>query len=107
VGRFEEAEQALEAALSPRRDLADTAGESHVLRCLGLLRWHQDRYTDAFARHQQAKCLDLSAATSLARLRQRQDKRQDAHDLLAPVYDRFTEWFDTKDLQEASDCWHS
>ncbi len=28
-------------------------------------------------------------------------RRQDAHDLLAPVYDRFTEGFDTADLQEA------
>ena len=30
-----------------------------------------------------------------------QDKRQDAHDLLAPVYGWFTEGFDTADLQEA------
>jgi predicted ATPase len=38
---------------------------------------------------------------SLARLWQSQDKRQDAHDLLAPVYGWFTEGFDTADLQEA------
>jgi predicted ATPase len=38
---------------------------------------------------------------SLARLWQFQDKRQDAHDLLAPVYNWFTEGFDTADLQEA------
>ncbi len=30
-----------------------------------------------------------------------QDKRQDAYDLLAPVYGWFTEGFDTADLQEA------
>jgi predicted ATPase len=41
------------------------------------------------------------AATSLARLCQSQDKRQDAYDLLAPVYNWFTEGFDTADLQEA------
>ncbi len=41
------------------------------------------------------------AATSLARLWQSQDKRQDAYDLLAPVYGWFTEGFDTADLQEA------
>ncbi len=41
------------------------------------------------------------AATSLARLWQSQDKRQDAYDLLAPVYEWFTEGFDTADLQEA------
>ena len=28
-------------------------------------------------------------------------KRQEAHDLLAPVYDWFTEGFDTADLNEA------
>ncbi len=53
------------------------------------------------ARHQQAKSWELRAATSLARLWQQQDKLQDAHDLLAPVYEWFTEGFDTADLQEA------
>jgi len=41
------------------------------------------------------------AGTSLARLWQSQGRRQDAYELLAPVYDWFTEGFDTKDLQEA------
>jgi predicted ATPase len=53
------------------------------------------------ARHQHAKSLELRAATSLARLWQQQDKRQDAYDLLAPVYEWFTEGFDTADLKEA------
>ena len=53
------------------------------------------------ARSQQAKSWELRAATSLARLWQSQDKRQDAYDLLAPVYGWFTEGFDTADLQEA------
>ena len=53
------------------------------------------------ARNQQAKSLELRAATSLARLWQSQDKRQEAYDLLAPVYGWFTEGFDTADLQEA------
>ena len=51
--------------------------------------------------HQQAKSLELRAATSLARLWQSQGKRQNAYDLLAPVYDWFTEGFDTADLQDA------
>jgi predicted ATPase len=51
--------------------------------------------------HQQAKSWELRAATSLARLWQSQDKRQDAYDLLAPVYGWFTEGFDTADLKDA------
>src|SRR5262249_18709902 len=38
------------------------------------------------ARNQQAKSFELRAAASLARLWQRQGKRQEAHELLAPVY---------------------
>ena len=53
------------------------------------------------ARRQQAKSLELRAAMSLARLWQRQGKRTEAYELLAPVYNWFTEGFDTADLQEA------
>ncbi len=53
------------------------------------------------ARRQQAKSLELRAATSLARLWRQQDKQQAAHQLLAKIYGLFTEGFDTKDLQEA------
>ena len=38
---------------------------------------------------------------SLASLWQRQGKRAQAYELLAPVYGWFTEGFDTTDLQEA------
>jgi class 3 adenylate cyclase/predicted ATPase len=55
----------------------------------------------ALARTHHAKSLELRAATSLARLWQQQGKRQEAYDLLAPVYNWFTEGFDTLDLQEA------
>jgi class 3 adenylate cyclase len=53
------------------------------------------------ARMQQAKAYELRAATSLARLWFDQSKRQQARDLLAPVYGWFTEGFDTRDLKEA------
>jgi len=53
------------------------------------------------ARSQQAKSFELRTATSLARLWQQQGKRQEAHDLLAPVYHWFTEGFDTADLKDA------
>jgi class 3 adenylate cyclase/tetratricopeptide (TPR) repeat protein len=54
-----------------------------------------------WARRQQAKMWELRTSTSLARLWQDQGKRQDAYELLAPVYGWFTEGFDTKDLLEA------
>jgi tetratricopeptide (TPR) repeat protein len=54
------------------------------------------------ARSQGTKTLELRAATDLARLWRDQDKRAEAHGLLAPVYDWFTEGFDTADLKEAA-----
>jgi predicted ATPase len=55
----------------------------------------------AVARHQQAKSWELRVALSLSRLWQRQGKRTEARELLAPIYGWFTEGFDTADLQEA------
>jgi predicted ATPase len=55
----------------------------------------------AVARQQQAKSLELRAATSMARLWRDQGKRDEARDLLAPVYGWFTESFDTRDLKDA------
>ena len=52
------------------------------------------------ARQRQAKSLELRAAMSLARLWRDQGKREEACDLLAPVYGWFTEGFDTLDLKE-------
>jgi predicted ATPase len=53
------------------------------------------------ARAQPARSLELRAATSLARLWGVQGRRTEARDLLARVYDWFTEGFDTLDLKEA------
>jgi predicted ATPase len=53
------------------------------------------------ARAQQAKSLELRAATSLARLWQAQAKTTAARDLLRPVFDWFTEGFETPDLKDA------
>ena len=75
------------ALLSPQPDAA--RAEAYFERAL------------AVARKQQAKSLELRAAMSMARLWRDQGKRQQAHDLLAPVYGWFTEGFDTLDLKEA------
>jgi predicted ATPase len=53
------------------------------------------------ARRQSAKLYELRSATSLARLYQQQGRKQEARGLLAPVYDWFTEGFDTRNLKEA------
>jgi predicted ATPase len=54
------------------------------------------------AQAQRAKSLELRATTSLAQLWRDQGKRDEARDLLAPVYGWFTEGFDTRDLKEAT-----
>ena len=55
----------------------------------------------AVAQGQQAKSLELRAATSLVRLWRDEGRREEGHELLAPIYDWFNEGFDTPDLKEA------
>ncbi len=114
-GTLDQVEEGLEA-LQEGLEVMDRTGEhwwqAEVHRLKGALLLHQ-AVPDAaqaetcfhqaldIARQQHATSLELRAATSLARLWQAQDKRQDAYDLLAPVYNWFTEGFDTADLQEA------
>jgi predicted ATPase len=103
-------------ALAEALALVDTTGERvwepALYRLKGelLLQQSSDNHLEAetcfhhaleVARTQQAKSFELRAATNLARLWQQHGKRQDAYDLLAPVYHWFTEGFDTADLQEA------
>jgi predicted ATPase len=75
------------ALLSPEPDAAKA--EAYFERAL------------AVARAQQAKSWELHAAMSMARLWRDQGKRDEARDLLAPVYNWFTEGFNTLDLKEA------
>jgi predicted ATPase len=53
------------------------------------------------ARRQQAKSWELRSSISLARLWNTLGKRQQAHEMLAPLYGWFTEGFDSKDLKDA------
>jgi predicted ATPase len=55
----------------------------------------------SWAREQQAKSWELRTSTSLAKLWQAQGKQKQALDVLSPIYEWFTEGFDTKDLKEA------
>jgi predicted ATPase len=75
------------ALMSPERDAAKA--EACFERAL------------AIARAQQAKSWELRAAMSKARLWRDQGKRDEARELLAPVYGWFTEGFDTLDLKQA------
>jgi predicted ATPase len=77
-----------EIALMPREPDAAKA-EAYFERAL------------AVGREQQAKSWELRAAMSMARLWRDQGKRDEARDLLAPLYGWFTEGFDTLDLKEA------
>jgi len=103
-------------ALAEALTLVDTTGERwydpELYRLKGalLLQQSSDKSTEAeacfhhaisIAQSQAAKSWELRAATSLARLWQQQGKRQEAYDLLAPVYNWFTEGFDTVDLKDA------
>jgi predicted ATPase len=75
------------ALSSPERDAAKAEG--YFERAL------------VISREQKAKSWELRAATSMARLWRDQGKRDEARNLLAPVYGWFTEGFDTLDLKEA------
>jgi predicted ATPase len=55
----------------------------------------------AVARQQQAKSWELRVAMSMAQLWRDQGKRDEARNLLGPIYGWFTEGFDTLDLKEA------
>jgi hypothetical protein len=78
-----------EAVLKDARCGADRTAEALFARSL-----------DA-AREQGALSWELRTATSLARLWRRQERRPEAHALLASIYARFTEGFETADLVRA------
>ncbi|MBV8398977.1 MAG: hypothetical protein JOZ17_09575 [Acetobacteraceae bacterium] len=59
------------------------------------------RQAIAVAERQSAKLFQLRASTSLARLWRDQGRRVEAYDLLAPIYNWFTEGFDAPVLKEA------
>jgi class 3 adenylate cyclase/predicted ATPase len=108
------------SAISKAKALIAETGEyfwhADVLRIegeLGLLSGASTKEAEAsfvqaleVSRKQQAKSFELRAATSLAGLWRDQGNLTDARDLLTPVYDWFTEGFDTLDLKQAKALLH-
>jgi len=112
LGRPDEALRTLEGALGLARATGEAYYLAELLRLKGEavlgLAGHDEAEAEALfresietARGQEAKSWELRTATSLARLWQRQGRRREAHELLAPDYAWFTEGFDTLDLIDA------
>jgi class 3 adenylate cyclase/predicted ATPase len=112
LGQFEQAQRSIDEAMAAIENTKERWFEGEVHRTAGeiALMWPKpdvvkaEGYFEralAVARGQLAKSWELRAAMSMARLWRDQGKRQQAHDLLAPVYSWFTEGFDTADLKDA------
>jgi predicted ATPase len=110
LGRFEHAWRCINEAMTATEATKERWHEADVHRLAGeiaLLSPEPDAARAYFeralsiARAQQAKSWELRAAMSMARMWRDQGKHQQARDLLTPVYNWFTEGFDTLDLKEA------
>jgi predicted ATPase len=111
-GRLDEAKRCIHDSLSQTEQSKEKWSEAEINRVAGeiSLMLPQQNSVEAegyferalaVARAQQAKSWELRAAMSMARLWRDQGKRDEARELLAPVYGWFTEGFDTRDLKEA------
>jgi predicted ATPase len=112
LGQFDDAWRSIRDAITAVETTKECLWEAEVHRIAGEIALKSpepdavkaEAYFEralAVARQQQAKSWELRGAMSMARLWRDQDKRQQARDLLAPVYRWFTEGFDTLDLKQA------
>jgi predicted ATPase len=112
TGQFDDARRSISEAIATLEKTKESWFESEANRLAGEIvlgspdpnATKAEAYlqrTLAVAREQQAKSWELRAAMSLARLWRYQGKKQQARELLAPVYGWFIEGFDTRDLKEA------
>ena len=111
VGRVEEALSTLDEGLCLVEESGGRYWEAEHHRLKGellLIKGAAEAQAEAcfrraleVARRQQARSWELRAATSLARLWQKQGKREEARQMLAEIYGWFTEGLDTADLKEA------
>jgi class 3 adenylate cyclase/predicted ATPase len=111
-GRVAEAQNALSEALDAVSKTNERWDEAEIHRTAGdfaVSLPHADpkmgeshfQQSLVIARRQNAKSFELRAATSLARLWRDQGRRDEARELLAPIFGWFTEGFDMTDLIEA------
>jgi len=111
--RFEDAHKALNEGLAVAEKNDDRCHEAELYRLKGeiLLGESSDEDTAAegcfrqaieTARRQQSRAWELRATMSLARLWQRQARREEARAALAAVYATYTEGFTTPDLVDAA-----
>jgi predicted ATPase len=109
AGRFAEAKSILEQARAIVAETDEHWSEAELMRLTGEIEARDDQASAeatfrgalAIARAQDAKSWELRCATSLARLWRSQGKSDHANTLLRPVYDWFSEGFDTPDLKAA------
>jgi predicted ATPase len=112
LGKFDDAWGCIGEAVTAIKTRKETWCESEVNRVAGEIALRSppgdllkaQAYFEralAVARQQQAKSWELRAAMSMARLWRDRGKRDEASELLAPVYGWFTEGFDTLDLKDA------
>jgi len=109
-GDYREAQAALRQALDGIGATGERMWHAEIHRVQGLVLLSDNKRSEGeaalrealrLASEQEAKSLELRAATSLARLWGERGHRAEARDLLAPVYGWFTEGFDTADLKDA------
>jgi predicted ATPase len=109
AGRIGEAKSAIDEALTVIARTDERWSEAELLRLTGVILARDDaaaaeaKFQQALitAHRQHAKSWELRSATSLARLWYDQGRLEEAKDILQPIYDWFTEGFDTLDLKEA------
>jgi class 3 adenylate cyclase/predicted ATPase len=112
TGRLDEGLGALTEALAAADEYENHHCEAEIHRLKGelLLKQNDSNATEAqsciqraieIARKQSAKSWELRATMSLARLLEKQGKRDEARAMLEEIYGWFTEGFDTADLKDA------
>jgi predicted ATPase len=112
MGRLDDGFSALMEAQAVANKNEEREHEAEIHRLNGdlLLRREQSNTAEAqgcfqraieVARKQSAKSLELRATVSLARLLDKQGRRDEARTMLAEIYGWFTEGFDTADLKDA------